>query len=286
MIAIQTVYADLLFIVNFSMDMLCIILVTKLTSKKLSYPRAILAAAIGGVYSVASLFIQEIKFLSPVIHILCGILICFTAFARKGFTLGALAADSAAFFISSALLGGIMTAAFNILNSAKINMGGTEENDFPLWLILSAGGVSALAVRIGGGYLKRRASKSFAEIEITLGANTTTLNAIYDSGNLLRDSISGRSVVVVDEKYIEYFFEGRKKLPLTELSELPYELGKKAVIIPFRTAAGERTIIAFRPRRLTLIKNGKKRDADALVGFAPLGNVSDNCFALIPQDIF
>lgn len=286
MIDIQTVYADLLFLVNFSMDMLCLILVAKLTSKRLSYVRALVAAAIGGIYSVAVLFIPNFPFLSFFLHLVCGIVISLTAFAKKGNSLGALASDTAMFFISSALLGGIMTAAFNLLNLTDIGSGGSEENGIPLLLILSAGGVSALAARIGGNYLKRRASKIYAEVEITLGERTLKLNSICDSGNLLHDSISGKSVVVADEKYIEYFFEGRKTLSLTELTSLPQELVKRAVLIPFQTAAGKRTLVAFRPHRLILLKNGKRRDVDALVGFAPLGGTPEDCAALIPQDIF
>ena len=52
----QTVYADLYFMINLSMDFLCFFLTAKILSIKLHVWRALMASALGGAYAVAALF--------------------------------------------------------------------------------------------------------------------------------------------------------------------------------------------------------------------------------------
>ena len=52
------VYADLLFLVNFSMDFLCLYLSVKLLHLPRARWRMLLAAALGGVYSVVALLLS------------------------------------------------------------------------------------------------------------------------------------------------------------------------------------------------------------------------------------
>ena len=76
----QTVYVDLLFMINFSMDFLCFFLAAKLFGIKLAIGRALLASAIGGAYSVTALFISVTKITAFAIDVgMCALMcaICF-----------------------------------------------------------------------------------------------------------------------------------------------------------------------------------------------------------------
>ena len=284
MVFIQTVYADMLFLVNFSMDMLCLILVSRLRSRRLTLPRAAAGASIGGIYSVAVLFINLPPPTAIPLHLICCILMCAAAFGIAG-GFRTLLIDCASLLISSSLLGGVMTAAFSLLNSSGINTESAGENDLPPWLIISVGILSAVAARLGGDHLRGRASKKFADAEITLLGKTLTLHGFFDSGNLLADPISGRRVLVADEKYIEHFFDGRKKLGVSDLAEISPEAQRCAMPIPFHTPSGEKTIVAFRTQRLVIKYDGHLRESDALVGFARVEGVPDDCSVIIPTDL-
>jgi MFS family permease len=54
---IGEVYADVFFLVNFSMDFLCFYLCARLLHRPLSLWRGMLASALGGIYAVAALFL-------------------------------------------------------------------------------------------------------------------------------------------------------------------------------------------------------------------------------------
>ena len=52
----ETVYADILFFINFSMDFLCFYICSRVLGRRLHVLRATVASVIGGAYSVAMLF--------------------------------------------------------------------------------------------------------------------------------------------------------------------------------------------------------------------------------------
>ncbi len=281
----QTVYVDLLFLINFSMDFLCMLLVSKIIFRRLSYPRAILGAVIGGIYSVAILFMPPIGRLEIIPDLLCCLLMCLTVFAKKEDGLKRLFSNTVTYTVVSMLLGGIMTATFNLLNSSGINLEGAGENDIPPWLLLTVGASAFFATFAGGRFLRRRARETTAEISVTLGGKSLTVNAMYDSGNLLKDCVSGRPVIVIDESHIPSLFEGLKKIDVENLELLDEEAAERISIIPYSTASGEKTMVAFRPKKLTVSSEGHVSEKSALVGFAKINRAYVDCSAIIPTEL-
>lgn len=282
----QTVYVDLLFLINFSMDFLCLFSVSKILSKRLSFPRAILGAFVGGLYSVLLIFLPESGISNIIMSILCCMLICLLVFAQRGDDIKALFTNSVTYFLSSVLLGGIMTAAFNLLNGSGIKLDGDNGNGIPPWLTLSLAAISAMMSYIGSRFIKRRAFKQTAYITVTLNGKALSLAGMYDSGNLLRDGISGKPVIVADKKYINQIFGNQKDLDINALDKLDRETAKRVVLIPYHTASGSKTMVALRPQKIIINSEGVKKDVDALIGFASVRCGVDGCSALIPQELF
>ena len=76
----QVVYADLLFLVNFSMDFLCFFVTARLLHRRFKVARSILAAAMGGVYSVAILFVSMNAILGLIADLGFCMLMCLSAY--------------------------------------------------------------------------------------------------------------------------------------------------------------------------------------------------------------
>ena len=281
----QTVYVDLLFFINFSMDFLCLFLVSKILFKKLSLLRALLGATFGGIYSILAFFLPDMGFSRLIIDVMCCALICLTVFAVKGDGIKSLIANCFTYFLSSVLLGGIMTAAFNLLNSSGIVLEGADGRDIPPWLTVSVGVASAIASYIGGRFIKRRSGTQTAHVTVNIDSKELSVSAMCDSGNLLRDSISGKPVIVADKKHIRHFFKNIKELDLNALDRLDTDMAKRIVLIPYSTASGSKTMIALRPQKLTVDSHGKPKEVDALIGFADINCTVDGCSALIPSEL-
>ena len=68
----EEVYADLLFLINFSMDFLCLYFTARFLRRRMRLALITSAAIIGGIYSVASLFLPFAK----LEILLCDVAVC------------------------------------------------------------------------------------------------------------------------------------------------------------------------------------------------------------------
>ncbi len=265
------------------MDFLCLFLTSKLLCRTLSLPRAIAAATLGGIYAVLELVALPDTALGIVFDIGFCVLMCLVAFFSFREKISNLLLLSATYILASALLGGIMTACFSLLNRYAPPV--SEENaDIPVWIFCLVTITSALATFFGGRHLRKKANTASAEAEIFFDGRRLTLQAMCDSGNLLRDPVSGRPILLVDNKIAAPLFPRitppENWTPET-VASLPTTLCARIRLIPTTSVGGTRMLIAFRPDKLLLRDNRGTHSADALVGFAELSE----CQALIPPEL-
>lgn len=114
-----------------------------------------------------------------------------------------------------------------------------------------------LAARL---FLRRR-DHAFrrAELRLLFAKGGVTLDALVDTGNLLRDPVTALPVVVVSCAAIRRF------LPETCDCDNPDTLPRGFRLISVRTAAGMRLMMCFRPRALFLLDRGVWRQINAIV---------------------
>ena len=283
----QTVYGDLFFLINFSMDFLCLFLVAKLLSKPMSTLRFSLASAVGGIYSVTALFLPG-GITSIFLDILCCVLICFFAFPIRGNTWRSFVILLLSYVLASVLLGGMMTAVFSLLNRLSPPLAEFEETaDIPPWILISVGILSGLGALYGGKFLHRSTQTKHVHLNIRLCGKSISCTAFCDSGNLLADPLDGRKVILIDNSL------ARSLLP-TGISESDLLLGSNVIppslvthirVIPIKTANAESILCALRPDKIILKTTKHTCTTDALIGFADLGGAPSECKALIPPEL-
>ena len=113
----QTVYVDLFFLINFSMDLLCFFITAKLLSTRVLTKRAVLASLLGGIYACLSLFLYVSGLLAALIDLAACVLMCAVAVKRRG-ELGETLGFSIVYAAVSAVVGGVMTALFSFFNKS------------------------------------------------------------------------------------------------------------------------------------------------------------------------
>ncbi len=280
---VQTVYGDLLFLINFSMDFLCLFLVAKLMCRPLGTLRTILGASLGGIYAVLSLFLPQ-----GLLHILLDVVFCFlicaAAFAVRGESLLSLLSVSAAYIAASALLGGIMTAVFSLLNKLSPPEDiFREDTDIPPWILIPVGLLSGFATLVCGRFLKTRSARQTVHIEVRLGGKRICTSALCDSGHLLTEPLSGKPILLLDNSLASSL------LPLgitpKELADTPDILAGRIHAIPILTANAESLLFALRPDRILVGEKKESHSADALIGFSDLGGLPCDCKALLPPEL-
>lgn len=287
------VYGDLLFLINFSMDFLCFYFTCLLLHKKLPTLRACISSAVGGVYSVAALFLVLDRPLALALDVLVMVLMCLAVLSERGLTPARFFLACVLYFIVSATLGGVMTALFSFFNGAGLSdignasgsvaNGGGEGIDAWIFALLA---VCASVLTLCGGRIFRSAShERTVTLEIGGNGRAATLRALVDSGNLACEPISGKSIIFAN-------IGSCRELVPTELfdaisgGETPESL--LAVLgvrlVPSSGIGGRVLLPALRFPELYVRTGRRKKRLDAYVALVPDGTFCD-CDAIISDGL-
>ena len=285
----QTVYADLYFMINFSMDFLCLFLAAKMLSMKLNVVRMLLAAVLGGVYSVLALFLSVGRAWALIIDIMVCAILCSVAFAkRKRWRETVMFIP--VYIAVSMVLGGFMTALFNLFNRLKFPLPESDGDGMSIWLFAILAVLGGLSVLFGGRFFARKSSRKNADITVTYKGKSVSVRALCDSGNLLRDPVSNFPCVVVDTAFLkgiipDEILELSLKRNVLSLSGVSEENVARVRLIPAHTATGEGLLVAFRVDSVEVDHQKGKRSVEALIVASKLGNTADGSHALIPPEL-
>ena len=286
------VYADLLFLVNFSMDFLGFYLTARLLHRPLSLWRGMLASALGGVYAVVVLFLTVGEVPAFLIDLCVCFCLCAVAMLGRREGIRACLRLGSLYLLISVLLGGAMTLLYSQLNRIPGLTDRVEEDGLSAWLFLGMAVASAVMTALWGRGFRRAASRREVELIVEHGGQCVQMRAFCDSGNLLRDPISAKPVIAVRAERMRGLVppalcgaaHGRalSEVVLT----MPDEARKNFRLIPAQTAAGEGLLVAFLPDRVCVREDGKKeeREVSALVALAKL-NEKAGIEALLPGEL-
>lgn len=241
----MTVYVDLAAMLNFGIDFLLILSVNRLCGHPPEWKRGILAAAVGGIYSGMCLL--------PGFHFLGrgwwrGIflgLLCIIAFGFRRDTLR----RGGLFLLLSMTLGGIALA---------FSRGGI------LIPLASAGGLWFLC---GRGFPVHRHDAITLPLQIRHGRETVHLTALYDTGNRLKDPISGEPVMVIGQEAASRLTGLNTEQLRSPIQTLAANILPGLRLIPCRTVAQDGgMLLAMRFSDVVL----GNRKTTAIVAFSPV----------------
>ena len=293
----QVVYADLLFLIDFSMDFLCLYITARLLHRRFYAFRGVLAATFGAIYSVVVIFFSMNVWLLLLSDLGICAMICLIAYGCKDKSLYEFCLCGSAYFGVSVCLGGFMTAIYSLLNRFDLPLGEYNASDgISVWLFGLLALMSALAAMLGGRFFRNATSCETADVEISYLGKSVTVRAFVDTGNIISDPLSGRTVIVLDRsaavkimsaEAVDVAIKGR--VGLMGADEM-----QKIRFVPVKTANGGSMLCAFVPERVRItVADGNKRvrsfEVSAL--FAPTdlylsGNkIAGGCRALISPEL-
>lgn len=281
----QTVYVDLYFLINFSMDFLCFFLLSKLLSIPLPFWRTVAAAVIGGLYANLALFLPLSALPALFLDMAVCVLMCAVALLRRGEG-RQLWIRAIVYVAISMVLGGAMTALFHLFNRWQLPTHIFGEDDLSVWGFALLAIVGGLVTHACGRFFSKRGARRHARISITLRGRTCSLEALCDTGNLLREPISGKPCIVVDEKILRGVIP--RDLLLAAMGSVPLSpalcerYAGRIRPLPATSATGTRMLLALRVDRVSVENKNGTSEVDALIVPSPLGGTAD---ALIPPEL-
>ncbi len=287
---IQDVYIDLLFLINFSMDYLCIFICSRILHRRVRAAKMLIAAAVGGAYSVLALFLSFISWLEILIDCTVGMLMCTIVFLERGRSISSLFLSSFLFTGVSMMTGGCMTAIFNLLNKLALPLGSVVSDSISTYIFAILAAIAGVISLKSGQAISRHAPIKECRLSVKYCGRELFFLGFADSGNLVRDPLSGRAVIFLERTVME------KEIPLDFIDDFAKGKIKNTAackdlrLIAIKTASGSTLAVAAKPEALRVeFENdkGKKTslDIDALISPADIGKSTLGYTAIIPSEI-
>lgn len=278
------VYVDLYFLVNASMDLLCLAMTASILHRAVKRWRLFLAALLGGGWAVGVLLLGIDGASGVVPDLLMAVLLAAVAFAEKNGRITRLLRDAGAYALLSALLGGLMTVLYRFLNRLELPLEALQGDGLSAWMFAILAAVAGFFTLRGGRLFRRSGAVRDVGLEITVEGRTAVLRALVDSGNLLTDPLEGRSVVLADPAKLLPCLSPMLAHALEHPESAPPEYARRIRLIPAHSATGEGLLAAFAPDRLVIVTKKDRVTANDLVALSPLGGTAGGYDALIASE--
>ena len=246
-----TVYVDVLFFINFSMDFITLWLSALITSRRRSAIRLSLAACVGGIYGILCVLLSLSTTATYLLSALISLAMCIIAFGFCSSFWGLLK-QCGLIWGCGALLGGMMTALLSIGTNTPVNgVHGTKAS-----LICAA---AIIAVYFTARIIISAKSKKSVIVKARWKNREVSFSALCDSGNLMRDPLCKDPVIPVSKEITEKLCG--KTISDSLLSMDTVILSENDICIrmfPHRTQSKNEILCGFVPERVTII-NGKDK---------------------------
>ncbi|MBQ3708337.1 MAG: sigma-E processing peptidase SpoIIGA [Clostridia bacterium] len=252
-------YADILFLIDFSMDFLTLTLAGRAMKKPLDKKRLLLGAAFGGLSGVILTAASPPRFAEIIAGILTAAVMTRIGYGRAG-GIARLLWESVTVWGAGALLGGIVT--FLMYLGTPVILPG--EDRFPTALVLSA-----LLSLVFSRFHRSRTPGRTAMLRFTAGGGSYEMPALCDSGCIAREPIGGLPVVLVKERAVPALAERVKAA----------DPALRIRAVPLTGFGGERVLLGVIPEKLAV----GGRETEAVVALDPGEGTFGGADAIVPE---
>lgn len=241
----MTVYVDIVLLENICMNYIILFGTAYIIKIKIKHIRIILASLLGAIYAVLSYTEIVPIYTSLPIKIVLSICMVYIAFTPK--KIKGLIKELVVFYLVSFALGGCAFALLYIVRPQDIFIhNGVYIGTYPLKIALLGGIVGFIITYIAFKIVKSRVSKNeiIYKAIINIEEKNIEINVLLDTGNMLKDAISGDAVIVIERNKLkkivpEEILDNVDKIlggDLESIEDLEYR--KKLRFIPF-TSVGK-----------------------------------------------
>ena len=183
-----------------------------------------------------------------------------------------------------------MTAIFNLLGRLDLPLGDIEADGISAYLFAALAAIAGLISLGSGEVISRKTAISECLLTVTMNGRKLSLRALSDSGNLVKDALSGKSVILIERAELQ------KIIDLKEFDDFSRGVSTKSSkirglrLIPINTASGRGILTAafadkLRAEIMTPKNERNFLELDALIAPSEIKNSAAGYGAIIPSEI-
>ena len=197
----MTVYLDIVFLENILMNFIIIFSTGIVVKANIKKWKILIASSIGALYTII-MYLDIIPIYS---NILMKLMLSFTLIyiSFNPHTLKMFIKDIVIFYLVSFVFGGCVFALMYFLKPQMVQIrNGVFVGAYPLKVALIGGIIAFIVLQISFKMVKTKLSKKdmIYDLEVEISGKSIKLKALLDTGNLLKDPITGFPVMVVEHK--------------------------------------------------------------------------------------
>lgn len=260
----MTIYIDIIIVENLVMNYIILYATGIIAKNKISYLRIFFASLIGTIYVILQ-YLSKINIYSNLfIKMLLSIIIIYIAFNPRN--IKNMCKQLVLFYLTTFTFGGVATYLIYVLKPQNIIIkNGMYVGTYVLKVVFIGAILGTIILIISFKFSKNRITKKdmLCKIKIRLNGKETILNTMVDTGNMLKEPITGNPVVVV-EKVALYNLIPKEILNNTEsilggdFEKIPDDIKNEYIprlkIIPFSSLGKQNgMLIGIKPEKLEVI---------------------------------
>lgn len=244
-----TVYLDIIFLENLCINCIILLATGVINKSTISIIRILLSSLIGSLYAVI-LYLSVVEALSGIaLKILLSVCMVYIAYNPRN--IKSLLKQLILFYLTSFTFGGVAFALLYFVKPQNILIkNGVLIGTYPLKIALTGVIVGFIIITIAFKSIKKKLSKKdmFCNITIEFDGRFRTLRAMIDTGNLLKDPLSGNPVVVVEKQELVdvvpiKILEITEKIVAGQYDENLNKYASKFRVIPFTSLGKENGLL-------------------------------------------
>lgn len=245
----MTVYLDIIFLENLCINCIILLATAIICKNTISIIRILLSSLIGSIYAiVVYLSISQI-FSNIILKILLSVCMVHIAYNSKNVKI--LLKQIILFYLTSFTFGGVAFALLYFVKPQNILIkNGVLIGTYPIKIALTGVIVGFIIITLAFKSYKKKLSKKdmFCNITIQFNNRLKTVKAMLDTGNLLKEPLSGKPVIVVEKESLkelipEEILNNVEKIILGEYNINLNEYASKFRVIPFTSLGKENGLL-------------------------------------------
>ncbi len=273
----MTIYVDIIIVENLIMNYIILYATGLISKNKIYYIRIFIASLIGAIYSIIEYISKLNIYSNGIIKILLSIIIVFIAFNPQN--VKKMCKQIVLFYLTTFTFGGVATYLIYVLKPQNIIIkNGMYVGTYVLKVIFIGAILGTVILFVAFKLSKNKITKKdmTCKVKIKLNGKEKIINTMVDTGNLLKEPITGNPVIVV-EKTVLYDLMPKEILNNTEtilggdFEKIPEKIKNEYIpklkIIPFASLGKQNgMLVGIKPESLEIIDEQITEKKEAIIG--------------------
>ena len=259
----KTVYIDVYFMINFTVDILAIFIALRMIHAKVNIRRLIICGLLGACLATVELFIKN-----TILNIgLASIFVLLiTYISSRGVSLARRIRFIISFYIASFLIGGAVNFLYGILDKylddVLKDFSGTTNRKALVFslIILLIIGVLRLFIMMFSDSINKKSTR----LMIRLEDKTLEVDALIDTGNLVKDPMNMNPVIFLKRNCAENIIP-RSIIDLSDVDSLSADYRKRIRLIPVTRKDQTHVMTGVRVDKVVICNDKKREEIDATI---------------------